>query len=309
MEREGAVSGLPEPLTPPDCDLQAFAFMPLHVARLRDSDLAATAHPEACWYAVLLWAASWHQIPAASLPEDDAVLARLCGLGRDVRTFRKHRAAALHGFIKCSDGRLYHPVVAEQALASWEGRSSFKERRSAAAERQARWREEQKQMSERLRGVGITPPEKASKAVLHELLMRHDQSYAAEHPVTPLERHPVTLPVTPVTPKRGTGTGRGTESLFPLPDGNGADPLPDPEKVMFDAAVALLRTVGKSETQARSVAGKWKRDYGPEAVIAAMSAAKREGAVDPIPFIEAALKRRARDDRDLGGRAPVGMPC
>jgi hypothetical protein len=108
------------PLVPPEVDLQDFPFMPLHVARLRDSDLAAESSPEACWYAVLLWAASWHQLPAASLPANDAVLARLCGLGRDVRTFKRHRAAALRGFVLCDDGRLYHAVVAEQALASWD---------------------------------------------------------------------------------------------------------------------------------------------------------------------------------------------
>lgn len=122
--------GLPEPLTPADCDLQDFPFMPLHVARLRDSDLASEAHPEACWYAVLLWAASWHQLPAASLPDNDVVLARLCGLGRDVRTFAEHRAEALRGFVLCSDGRLYHPVVAEQARSAWDSK------------RQQRWRTE-----------------------------------------------------------------------------------------------------------------------------------------------------------------------
>ena len=47
------------PLTSPDADLQDFPFMPLHVARLRDSDLAAEGDPEGCWYAVLLWAAGW----------------------------------------------------------------------------------------------------------------------------------------------------------------------------------------------------------------------------------------------------------
>jgi len=118
--------------------------MPLQVARLRDSDLAATEDPEACWYAVLLWAASWHQTPAASLPDDDLVLARLCGLGRDVRTFRKHKAGALRGFSICTDGRLYHPVVAEQANAAWKEKQAYRERkekrtviaRNAAA---ARW--------------------------------------------------------------------------------------------------------------------------------------------------------------------------
>lgn len=118
------------PLTQPDCDLQDFPFMPLHVARLRDSDLAATVDPEAAWYAVMLWAASWHQIPAASLPNDEMVLTRLCGLGRDVKTFRKCREGALHGFVLCDDNRLYHPVVAEQANAAWK------------AKQEQRWRTE-----------------------------------------------------------------------------------------------------------------------------------------------------------------------
>lgn len=230
---------LPDPLTPADCDLQAFPFMPLQVMRLRDSDFAATVDPEACWYAVLLWATSWHQIPAASLPDDDAVLARHCGLGRDVRTFRKHKAGALQGFIKCADGRLYHPVVAEQALASWEGRETFKSKRSAAAERQARWREEQKAMSERLRGLGVTPPEKASKAVLHALLLKHDKRYAEERPVTSTGRHSVTPPVTPVTPKTGTGreTGKKEETPKP-PERKPYDPsagMPDDVKAVMEA--------------------------------------------------------------------------
>ena len=110
------------PLTHADCDLQDFPFMPLHVARLRDSDLAATVDPEAAWYAVMLWAASWHQIPSASLPNDDQVLTRLCGLGRDLKTFRKKRAGAMHGFILCDDDRWYHPVVAEQANSAWKAK-------------------------------------------------------------------------------------------------------------------------------------------------------------------------------------------
>jgi hypothetical protein len=138
------MNDLPAPLTPADCDLQDFAFMPLHVARLRDSDLAATAHPEACWYAVLLWAAAWHQVPAASLPDDELVLTRLCGLGRDVKTFRKHRRDAMRGFVKCDDGRLYHEVVAEVARGSWAEKLAYRDRKAsrvdaARAAAEARW--------------------------------------------------------------------------------------------------------------------------------------------------------------------------
>lgn len=111
-----------KPLTPPDCDLRDFSFMPLDVVRLRDSDMALTQTPEACWAAVLLWCASWHQIPAASLPDDDRILSNLAGYGRVVREWKKVKAGAMHGWVKCEDGRLYHRVVAEKANDAWDGK-------------------------------------------------------------------------------------------------------------------------------------------------------------------------------------------
>jgi hypothetical protein len=113
---------LPSPLTPAECNLQDFAFMPLDVARLRDSDMAAYESPEACWAGVLLWSAAWHQVPAASLPDDDRFLAKAAGYGRVVKEWANVREGALHGWIKCADGRLYHPVVAEKALDSWKAK-------------------------------------------------------------------------------------------------------------------------------------------------------------------------------------------
>lgn len=107
------------PLTPPDCDLRDFAFMPLDVVRLRDSDLAMTAEPDEFRCAVLLWCASWHQVPAASLPDDDKVLAQYAGYGRVVKEWQKVREGALRGWVKCADGRLYHAVVAEKANEAW----------------------------------------------------------------------------------------------------------------------------------------------------------------------------------------------
>lgn len=108
-----------EPLTHSDCDLRDFQHMQIDVVRLRDSDLAAMESPEACWAAVLLWCASWHQVPAASLPDDDRVLANLAGYGRVVKEWMRVRSGALRGWVKCSDNRLYHPVVAEKANEAW----------------------------------------------------------------------------------------------------------------------------------------------------------------------------------------------
>lgn len=112
----------PLPLTPEGCDLRDFAFMPLDVVRLRDSDFAAISDAEAFRAGLLLWCASWHQVPAASLPDDDVVLARLAGFGRVVKEWQKIREEALHGWVKCSDGRLYHPVIAEKAADAWQSK-------------------------------------------------------------------------------------------------------------------------------------------------------------------------------------------
>ncbi len=120
------------PLVCADTDLRDFPFMPLDVVRLRDSDLAARATGEEFRASVLLWCASWHQVPAASLPDDDAVLASLAGFGRSVKDWAKVRKGALHGWIKCDDGRLYHPVVAEKANDAVRARKKQRDRTAAA---------------------------------------------------------------------------------------------------------------------------------------------------------------------------------
>lgn len=112
----------PDPLVPGDVDLTDFAFMPLDVRRLRDSRFTATVDGEAFKVGLLLWCASWHQRPAASLPDDDIELAQLAGFGRVVKEWRKVRNEALYGWIQCSDGRLYHPTIAEKALESWHSK-------------------------------------------------------------------------------------------------------------------------------------------------------------------------------------------
>lgn len=124
---------LPAPLVPAEVDLRDFAYLPLDVLRLRDSDLACVEDAEVFRCAVLSWCVSWHQVPAASLPDDDTLLARLLGFGRDVKGWKRIRAAGgLRGWIACSDGRLYHAVVAEKARDAWAAKQSQRSRTEAA---------------------------------------------------------------------------------------------------------------------------------------------------------------------------------
>lgn len=117
-----------EPLTAPDCDLRDFQFMPLDIVRLFGSRFHAIA-TDAEWRAgVTLWLKSFHQIPAGSIPNDDVEVCRLAELGRDLKTWRKVKANALHGWVLCTDGRLYHPTVCEKANEAWQRKQTQRER-------------------------------------------------------------------------------------------------------------------------------------------------------------------------------------
>src|SRR5687768_14421886 len=113
---------LPQPLTPPDSDLRGLEWMPLYGHRLFASDFDAHASDAEFRAAMTLWWAAWNQVPAASLPDDEVALCRLAGLGRDAERWRQVRPRALHGFVPCSDGRLYHRAMAPVAVESWARR-------------------------------------------------------------------------------------------------------------------------------------------------------------------------------------------
>ena len=125
------MNDLPAPLTPPECDLRGLPYMPVDIVRLLDSDLYIQSTGDEFKAAVSLWCKAFFQVPAASLPDDDRALAHLSGAGAN---WPKVRAMALHGFVRCLDGRLYHPVVAERALDAWGKRTAYRARTRAATE-------------------------------------------------------------------------------------------------------------------------------------------------------------------------------
>lgn len=225
-----------EPLVSHDVDLRGMPFMPLDVARLRDSDLAIMATGDEFRAAVLLWCAAWNQLPAASLPDNDQALAAYAGFGRDVRGWLAVKAGAMRGFVLCSDGRWYHPVVAEKAVEAWAERREYRAGKEHDNDRKRREREWRSLAFEALRAVGVSPVWNIKTGELRKLLERYelqvvqvdaqrrgdtgpdDDSDDCDgfEPVTPT----VTPPVTGtghgrVTAKTGTGTGTGTGITTP----------------------------------------------------------------------------------------------
>ncbi|MFT9089366.1 MAG: DUF1376 domain-containing protein, partial [Acetobacter okinawensis] len=126
----------PAPMTPPQSDLRGLPFMPLDTCRLLDSDLFALSTGDGFKCAVALWCKAWQQVPAGSLPHNERVLAHLSGAGG---RWPALRAMALHGWVVCSDGRLYHPVIAQKANQAWKARLA---QRARAARRWGRAPEE-----------------------------------------------------------------------------------------------------------------------------------------------------------------------
>lgn len=91
--------------------------MPLAIQRLLESDFSALASAAEWRAGVTLWMRSWQEVPAGSLPADDVLLAKKAGV--TPREWEKLKPMALRGWVLCTDGRLYHRVVAELVLEAW----------------------------------------------------------------------------------------------------------------------------------------------------------------------------------------------
>ena len=297
---------LPPPPVPADLDLRDFPFMPLDVLRLRDSNLTTLATGDEFKAAVLLWCAAWHQVPAGSVPNDDRWLTRHSGAGNK---WRKVKVEALRGFAEYADGRLYHAVVVEKALSSWQRKSEQRVRTLKARI---------KAMENRLAEAKTAEDKAHLQAMLTD--MHRSLSQAIERSVTDPSTDTVTGPVTAsvtdrVTETKGQGEGEGDSNLnganapravddlaLPAfldrrqdPDaGTGRASNIDLATIVFAEGLNWLRSrTGKPEGTCRKLLGKWRKDLGnDEALIAALGAAQREGVIDPVAWMEGAIKAR-----------------
>lgn len=269
---------LPEPMTPADCDLQDFSFMPLHVARLRDSDLASEVEPEAAWYAVLLWAASWHQLPAASLPDNDAVLTKLVGLGRDLKTFRKHRDGALRGFVKCADGRLYHPVVAEQAMIAWNGKL------------EQRWRTECARIKKHNQRAGMSLPTPTLEQFLSGSCPEHVPEDTGGN--VPRDTQPRPQGQSVQEKETGTETGKGRTIPEEGKPSSAFTDIRDRNATAWRFAREVLGEVGISETEIGKFFGALlsRNKLQPGDMLPALAQAQANATRDPKSFLTKAAQ-------------------
>lgn len=139
------MSDLPAPLVPAHVDLSTFPAFLLDVDRVLSSESYALATPEEGWAMFNLWMRAWKQSPPASLPDDERLLAKFSGVPSK---WAKVRSVAMRGFVKCSDGRLYHRYLSQMANEQWERSKAYKKRSIEANEAKARKREERLKAAE-----------------------------------------------------------------------------------------------------------------------------------------------------------------
>ena len=302
----------PDPFTPADCNLRGFQWMPIDVVRLLDSDLFLLASGDEFKAALALWCKSWSQVPAASLPADERLLAGLSG----AKNWKKVRDVAMRGWVMCSDGRYYHAVVAEKAREAMVMAKAHADQKAAAAERKAQEREDRSRMFALLRERGIVADFHTNTSKLREMvaaLPPPTEPGGSKPDVTRDKSQHVTAKTRPDT------TGHEQTVLNSAPNGaggaaaviafgaglnaNGRDLSDEEEKVLWNAALALLipsystGTDKAKDAKARSFVGglgKKLKDAGVErrALFDVIQAACVERPVNPESWLAAAVATR-----------------
>ena len=273
-----------KPLTPAGCDLRDFPHTPLFRARLFGSAFHARA-TDAEWRAgVTLWLKSWDQVPAGSLPDDDIELCRLAELARDMKQWRKVRSGSLRGWIVCTDGRLYHPVVAEGVNTALEAKSA--QRAKTAKARLAA-------MEKRLKECKTD----AERAHVSEEISKMKQAMSKAPSIESTDRATesvtdgATESVTDSKRREGEGEGEGEEITLSEANASGvAKTPPTPRDMVFANGVTLLTAAGVSDKNARSFLAAQCKTHGDEVVLQALTACAEESPIQPVPWLQAALK-------------------
>jgi hypothetical protein len=268
-------------MTPAGCFLQDFPHTPIYRARLFGSSFHARASDGEWRAGVTLWLKSWDQMPAGSLPDDDIELCRLAELARDLKTWKKLRAGAMRGWVLCSDGRLYHPVVAEGVNNALEAKTAQREKtlkaRIAALEKKLKDASDEHQ-----------------KEHLTEEIRKLSQALSLSQSQKAMLS--VTDPVTESKRREGEEKGREEKGLVgdSVPNGTGAGgaakpKLTDPKEIIFGYGLAMLVNAGTPEKHARSFLGGRIKDYDEATVVNILRDCAKAKTLQPLEWIAAAL--------------------
>jgi hypothetical protein len=88
-------------------------------------------------------------------------------------------------------------------------------------------------------------------------------------------------------------------------DARALDPLP---KITFSVCLTYLLETGRKESGVRSLLGRWAQQYGHSALHHAVEQARLRAKGDPVPYIEACLKRSGSSSQSQSTDALGAQP-
>lgn len=257
------------PLVTPETDVRDLDGFMLNVERMLASELWALSTGEEFKAAFALWMRAWKQFPAGSLPNDERVLAAFSGAGKRWASVRE---MALRGFVKCSDGRLYHRVLCEDVRRAFLKKGERRERTKAATLARQRRRDEERDEQRHDDRNDERP------------VIRDDNFHVQRNEGRDVRDN------MNVTTSQGQGQGRSKKEGSEANASGGAVPPDDPVKALWDRGLTIL---GEKN---RALLGKARREYGDVEVFAAIKSCEDEQPSDPAGFffgcLTAARKRK-----------------
>jgi len=310
-----------DPPIPDDTDLRGVRWFKLDMVSLLNSDFMQLASPEEFKAAFLLWTKSIHQVPAGSLPNDEAILAKLAG-GYDYRRkpWQRIREMALYGWELCSDGRLYHHAVAGTVLdilssvpiraSSLAPQNAQESAKAANKARQQKFRDNQraKRAKENLQapapqGDGPLPTDETTTITT----------------VTPPVTLRVTPPVTPVTlldkdkdEDNVTLTLRVTPPVTPLrvtPESPSPDDQDHCPSTREGSLCKQLRALGVRAAPHMVIVHEMCAHHSDEHILAAAEIAlEKKGAGIHVGYIAAMLKDPGKSSEKSGKHKKTDAP-
>lgn len=120
-----AGQALPDP--PYSSDTKANGFkQEVDWRRITQSKTWIMADPECRHVLLTIWLSSWENVPCGTWEPDDAYIA--ASIGCKLEWFNGHREQLMRGWIRHSDGRLYHPYITAQVQEMLRRRKGTAER-------------------------------------------------------------------------------------------------------------------------------------------------------------------------------------
>jgi uncharacterized protein YdaU (DUF1376 family) len=199
-----------------------------------------------------------------AIPDDEAWIARACGC--HVRSWRALRQRLIDaGKLILADGFLSNLRTLRE-IERAQGRLTASREAAEASARARRERAENEAQSNDYRDI---PEATAQNPDELSPTNNYQPSYlsAENHTVTP--------------------AGAAADAAS-------GPPAADVTAIIFSQGLDWLKSATKKpEGTCRALLGKWRKDFGSdEALISTIGAAQRHGPIDPVPWMEGAIKAR-----------------